>query len=488
MEAFVVYDLSRFTRNPEDFFDYYGMLKRAGVQLQSVLEPHRGDEMSDLFYSIITIFNSVLLPRIARLTRRGQFKSTEEGYFVGPRAPYGYKKYYVQVGKKQRAKLEKDEETWDSASWLWELMLTNHTAGDTAAALNGAGIRTAEGNEFTGDAVLDIVRNEVYRGHLVRGKGSKSKYLDRTEIARYENAHEAMVTQDEFDKVQELVAARAPDQGPPRSHSSPNFFSNMVFCGKCSRLEKPVRMTVRRDNEGRPSLVCSRKRALRVAACDNQNVNQLHETTLDHLLGHVLTDDFLEEQVSLVAQKYRESVAQDNRKVGSLKRRMTQNRSSSRNLTLTLEANGPNQDVSDRVNELREEFDKLDSQLHIQQESMKTRAAFVNTPEVIIANAMDKRTYLESKDPHTVKQLVKLFINEITIIDRVATIEYRIPLPDEHGNPIWSETVNITSEKCLFEGSLTKAPRLPVRGRSGSAGPWTTRYSRERRSPRRGTS
>ena len=176
--ALVVYDLSRFTRNPEDFFDYYGMLKSAGVQLQSVLEPHRGDEMSDLFYSIITIFNSVLLPRIARLTRWGQFKSTEEGYFVGPKAPYGYKKYYVQVGKKQRAKLQMDEETWDNARLLWELMLANHTAGDTAAALNGAGIPTAEGNEFTGDAVLDIVRNEVYRGHLVSGKGSKSKYLD----------------------------------------------------------------------------------------------------------------------------------------------------------------------------------------------------------------------------------------------------------------------------------------------------------------------
>ena len=151
-------------------------------------------------------------------------------------------------------------------------------------------------------------------------------------------------------------------------------------------------MTVRRDNEGRPSLTCARKRALRKAACDNQNVylNQLHEAILDHLLGHVLTDDFLEEQVSLVAQKSQESVAQDNRKVASLKRRMTQNRSSSRNLTLTLEVNGPNQDVSDRVNELREEYNKLDNQLHIQQESMKTRAAFVNTPDVLVRGYVDQ--------------------------------------------------------------------------------------------------
>ena len=307
VQALVVYDLSRFTRNPEDFFDYYGMLKRAGVQLQSVLEPHRGDEMSDLFYSIITIFNSVLLPRIARLTRRGQFKATEEGYYVGPKAPYGYKKYYVQVGKKQHAKLEENEETWDNARWLWDLLLDNHTAGDTAATLNDAGIRTSEGNEFTADAVLTIARNEVYLGHLVRGKGSKSKYLDKTEMVRNDNAHKAMVTPEEFAKVKELVAARTPEQGAPRSHSSPSLFGDKVFCGKCHRPEKPIRMTVRRDNEGRPSLTCSRKRALRKTACDNKNVNlnKLHDTVIGHLLRQVLTDDFLEEQVSLVVRQCR---------------------------------------------------------------------------------------------------------------------------------------------------------------------------------------
>ena len=101
IDSVLVYDLSRFTRNPEDFYDYYGRLKRAGVSLDSYLEPHRGDEMSEFFYAIITIFNSVLLPRIARYTRRGQYKSTESGYWVAPRAPFGYQKYYIQVGEQK---------------------------------------------------------------------------------------------------------------------------------------------------------------------------------------------------------------------------------------------------------------------------------------------------------------------------------------------------------------------------------------------------
>ena len=177
----------------------------------------------------------------------------------------------------------------------------------------------------------------------------------------------------------------------------------------------------------------------------------------------------------MVARKYQESVAQDNRNMTSLKRRITQNRNASHNLVTSLAVNGPNQDVSDRINGLRQEHDTLDNQLRFQQESMKTRAAFVNTPEVIIANAMDKRTYLESKDPHTVKELVKLFINEITIIDRVATIEYRIPLPDDHGNAIWSDTIRLDGKECPFDGSITRAPRPPAHAPSAFAGPWPER-------------
>ena len=104
-----------------------------------------------------------------------------------------------------------------------------------------------------------------------------------------------------------------------------------------------------------------------------------------------------------------------------------------------LEVNGPNQDVSDRVNALREERIRLETEVAVQQDNMRTRATFIHQPERIIANAVDKKTYLESKDQHTVKELMKLFIRKLPIVDQEVTIEYQIPVPDEEGTPIWPE-------------------------------------------------
>ena len=186
----LVYDLSRFTRNPENFFDYYGSLKRAGISLDSYLEPHRGDEMSELFYSMITIFNSVLLPRIARYTRRGQYKATDNGCYISSKPPFGYQKYYVQVGDKQHPRLEPCPDTWNQARRVFDLLLEGYAGGHTAEILTKEGVRTASGREFSSELALDMARNEAYLGHTVRGKHGSSKYLDNSERARCDNADE----------------------------------------------------------------------------------------------------------------------------------------------------------------------------------------------------------------------------------------------------------------------------------------------------------
>ena len=450
-DTLIVYDLSRFTRDPEHFFDYYGTLKRSGVQLQSVIEPHRGDEMSDLFYSIITIFNSVLLPRIARLTRRGQFQATNNGYYVGVKPPFAYQKYYVWDGKNRHAKLEPNPKTWNHGRRLWDLMLEDRSSTETAIILNSEGIRTSEGREWTGDAVLEVARNEVYKGDVVRGKNSKSKYLDKKERARGENAHVAMVTQEEFDKVQELIARRTFASSSPRSHSSPSMFSGRAFCAKCGEP-----MHLHTNTNGKVKLICRRKRRLKAQACNKENLdlNELQEAVVENLLGHVLTPDFYGEQVRLVGQRHQAVVAEEKKKDTAIRKRITETGVSVKNLMGQIEAHGPQPDVNERLDELREERLSLEAELKAGEERVKNRAIFVNEPERIIANAIDKRTYLEARDPHKVRQLMKIFVRRLDIDDETVRIEYEIPIPQEDGDPIRSETIFLRDTKCVSEGSM----------------------------------
>ena len=57
---------------------------------------------------------------------------------------------------------------------------------------------------------------------------------------------------------------------------------------------------------------------------------------------------------------------------------------------------------------------------------------FLNRPELIISNALDVRTYLESDDPQTVRNFLRSFIKKVTINNQwQGTIYYTIPLPSE---------------------------------------------------------
>ena len=450
--AILVYDLSRFSRNPEDFFDYYGTLKRAHVTLDSYLEPHRGDEMSELFYSIITIFNSVLLPRIARYTRRGQYKATENGYYVAPKAAFGYQKYYVQVGDKKHAKLEPCPETWDQARRIYDLLLEGNSGGRTAEIATEEGIRTAKGGEFSSETVLEMGRNEVYLGHTVRGGHAKSKYLDNSERARCNNTHEPMMTPEEYNDIQELVSGRTFDVASPRSHGSPSIFSGRVFCQLCGST-----MTVHKNSNGSTSLICSKKRKHTARACSNANANlkDLQEAVIGDLLERILTDSFMEEQVEIVSEKFKTVVKQDERKARSINTRITSIRSRKVNLLEQIETYGPQKDANQRLNELNAEQVQLESELEAQAVLGRDRALFVNESERIVANVLDKRTYLETKDPQKLKQLMNMFVKSLMIDGKMVTIEYEIPIPqDAHSEGVTSKTIPFDSSICLSNSSM----------------------------------
>ena len=470
IDEILVYDLSRFSRNPEDFFDLYGTLKRHNIQLKSVIEPHMGDEMSELLYAIITIFNSVLLPRIARLVRRGQFKATERGDWVSRLVPLGYQKYYVQDGDRKRPRLEKNPKTWDDTRRVWDLLLEAHSAGETSKIANREGIRTANGNKLTSKAVLDIGKNEAYLGHVTRGKKSKSPYLDHDEKARCENAHEAMVTQEEWDKVQGFTAGRARTVSPPRSHNSPNIFSEMVFCGKSNK-----KMVVHRTNKGYARLICQEKRNYGVETCNCENIDmhELHELVMGNLLHRVLTRKTYNEQVQLVGDQYTGFVAEEKGKEKRIKGRLTLIKTGKKNLLDSLEAYGPHESIGTRLENLSTEEGELAHELFIQQENIRTRATFVNDPKRIVAYALDMRTYLMSENQHTVKQFVKIFIEKMTIKDGEVTVEYKIPIPPVEGEGlVQSETMSLSGQECVLGTRIGTTARIPTC--SATPGSWST--------------
>ena len=72
---------------------------------------------------------------------------------------------------------------------------------------------------------------------------------------------------------------------------------------------------------------------------------------------------------------------------------------------------------------------------------------FLNDPDLIVKNALDLRTYLESDDQRTVGLFLQSFIEKVVVHSKTnGTIYWSIPLPSDGPNPA------VTQDSCFPSG------------------------------------
>lgn len=110
-----------------------------------------------------------------------------------------------------------------------------------------------------GRTIIDILKNPTYTGCIVYGRIPKSLYegikMHRTpeEEWRYvPNAHEPIISQELFDKVQKMFADRAKKFQKKMNENAPlrelvtNHFKGKIYCGDCGKRMRFVKPTDKR--------------------------------------------------------------------------------------------------------------------------------------------------------------------------------------------------------------------------------------------------
>ncbi len=122
--------------------------------------------------------------------------------------------------------------------------------------------------------------NEVYTGVMVQGKSEKVNYKVKKSVAkpkeewvRVEGTHEAIVSREDFEIVQELlkVDTRARDGG-----ACSHFFSGVLFCGDCK--EPMYRRVNRYKGVSKVSFICSTRNSGRGCTRHTIPEEELKET------------------------------------------------------------------------------------------------------------------------------------------------------------------------------------------------------------------
>ena len=289
VDCVVVKDLSRFGRNYiesgryiEKIFPMLGVRFIAVNDGYDSLDGQQGDDMVVPFKNLI---NDAYCRDISVKIRSHMEVKRKNGEYIGAFAAYGYLK-----DPENKNRLVVDGYAADVVRDIFAMKLAGCSVKAIADRLNRDGILSPlqykksigirlessfqKGVEpkWSYNAVLRILKNEVYVGTVAQGKCTtpnykvkKRVYKDRGEWVRVEDAHEAVVGRGEFDLVQALLA-RDTRTAPEREKVFP--LAGMVFCGGCGA--PMVRKTVPSGGRRYVYYVCSGHKSDR-ASCSSHS-------------------------------------------------------------------------------------------------------------------------------------------------------------------------------------------------------------------------
>lgn len=310
----IVKDLSRFGRDYIESGRYIQKIFPALCVRFIALTDHYDSFQADVSESGIVLpvknFINDSYCRDISTKVKSQFEvKRKNGECIAPFAPYGYKK-----AENNKSRLVPDEYAADIVRKIFAWKMEGMAVSAIAKKLNGLGILSPkEYKKFTGanykggfsgavksgwssSTVKRILTNETYLGHMVQGKREKINYklkksVDKPqeEWIKVENTHEAVISEDQFQIVRNLLKA---DGRVSTATEGNSLFTGILFCGDCG--EQMIRRINRYKDTCKAYYICSTKN--RGDGCSRHSIE---EEQLKEIIAEMIrhyANCFLEEK------------------------------------------------------------------------------------------------------------------------------------------------------------------------------------------------
>ena len=208
------------------------MLRRKGVRVVSITEHADDSPTGKLMEAIIESVDEFYSENLAQEVTRGMREAASRGFFLGSKAPFGYKRVKVSDGAKERPTLKLDPATAPIVREVFESSLMGNGLKEICKELNERGI-TNKGWRWHKTGLYYLLTNEAYTGTSVWGRTTKGD--KEPDPVRVEGAWEALVSRDLFENVQQGLKERAPKVQRPARVGSKFLLSGLLLCGTCGK-------------------------------------------------------------------------------------------------------------------------------------------------------------------------------------------------------------------------------------------------------------
>ena len=451
-EAVIVWKFSRFFRDRTESAFYKGRLMRYGVRVISINEPVDDSPVGKLTEGVLEAIDGFQSDSIGEDVRRGTRNLAGRGFFLGRSAPHGMMKVSVQDGSRVRHKLAPDPNFAPDIRRIFDLALQERTEGQIRSILDEEGIPNAGGRRWESRRVHEVLNNRHYAGTVVWGKSSKKEGP-----AICPNAHEGIVTPEEFERVQALLKARAPEVANPRHSGGGRLLSGLVRCRQCPGHFNYT--PAGRDGRKYSYLVCSNRKHQGARACSSPwlPTEKFEPLVIRTILENILT----RENISLAIEELRAETGDANDKTASrlqqIESRLQDVKGRMKRLYFAYE----NGDIEyEAFSERNQQLRDLKGKIEADRERTGTATADLNVildnPEAVLAHLEKVNDFLRIEEPSRCRSWLKTFVKCLWIEPGRATVEYSIPLPVNA--PSAHETVRFIDMQDAFPPSTRVGP------------------------------
>ena len=267
IQCVIVKDLTRLGRNYIDtgyyIQSYFPSYKVRFIALNENFDTEKEDT-NNILLPVLNMINESYAIDASKKVREQATRDMRAGKFIGDKAPYGYKK-----SPNDCHKLIVDEEAANVVKQIFQWVLEGISYDKIAVLLNEANILTpgffgkekglisskkliGQGywNTFT---IAKIVRSEIYTGNMVQGKstkiGNKQVRTDKKDWIIVKNTHEAIISKETFEKVQQCRTEIAKKSKSKNKISyTENILKGKIYCKCCGKnLNRSRHMTKTKD-------------------------------------------------------------------------------------------------------------------------------------------------------------------------------------------------------------------------------------------------
>ena len=426
-EVILVWKFSRFTRKREHAVVFKAMLLRKGIRVVSITEHADDTPTGKLMEAIIESVDEFYSENLAQDVIRGMREAASRGFFLGSKAPYGYKRVKVSDGVKERPTLEVDPATAPVVKEIFESSLSGNGLKEISKTLNDRGI-TNRGKRWYKGGLHYLLSNEAYTGTTVWGKTSKGEKAQ--DPVRVEGAWPALIPRELFYAVQESMRDRAPKVQKPASVGSKFLLSGLLKCGVCGRP-----YTAQGAKSGQYAYyICGTLSKEGAGTCSARYLNapRVEDFVVEKIRDRILTEETIVELVTMVAEEI-DAMAGElagrleviDAELDDVRRRLERLYDALESSELTLEV------LSPRIFSLRHREEQLEAAREKAETQLEQRRVELPTTKEIKGYVADFREFLKEGTFPERKALIRNFVESIEVVGDEAELTYTIPMPND---------------------------------------------------------